>query len=100
MKQIELSVRGCNFSGATARAIETVMSQQGLERSLKCTLAAYRGCVHWHFKKSGESGTLEVTMWPAQRRVWLSGQSGRRAAWITRSLKKIKMALQRELREQ
>jgi hypothetical protein len=97
VKQIELDVAGCEFSAATARAIEAVMNEQGLERSLKCSLRAYPGCVHWHFRKPHETGTLEVTMWPARRRVWLSVQSGRRAAWISRSLKKIKMSLQREL---
>jgi hypothetical protein len=97
LKQIELNVGECECSDATADAIEAVMIERGLQQTLKGGLHAYPGCVHWHFKMLGQTGTLEVTMWPTKQRVWLSVQSRRRVEWIERSLKKIARALQREL---
>jgi hypothetical protein len=66
--------------------VPTVVDQcclaAGLRVTLKATLAKHPGCVHWHFKRGDEPGTLEITVWPAGRRAWCSVQSGRRAVWI------------------
>jgi hypothetical protein len=64
--------------------VERCCLAAGLRVSLKATLAKYPGCVHWHFKRGDEPGTLEITVWPTGRRAWCSVQSGRRAAWIDR----------------
>ncbi len=82
MKQWEIQVGRAWDSRRIAGMIESVAKSNGLVVSLKGSLRSYRGCVHWHFKKEKQSGTIEVTMWPGERRVWLSVQSGRAAEWI------------------
>lgn len=62
--------------------IESVALDLGLAVRLKGSLAKFDGCIHWHFGMRGRSGTLEVTLWPAHRRCWISIHSGRRADWV------------------
>ncbi len=54
----------------------------GLRVTLKSTLAAYPGSVHWHLKQGSARGTLEITWWPAPRQLWLAVQTGRTGPWI------------------
>jgi hypothetical protein len=68
-KQVEIAVENCS------RGL-------GLLETMKGTLAKYPGCVHWHFQKPRVSGTLEVTSWPSENRLWISVQQGRRAEWL------------------
>ena len=63
-------------------AVEACCQEMELIRAMKDTLAKYPGCVHWHFKKRRTSGTLEITLWPATNRLWVTIQEGRRAEWI------------------
>jgi hypothetical protein len=97
MKEIPCQIERWGGVGRMSRAIESVMSGAGLRQTLKGTLRGYPGCVHWHFAKAGATGTLEVTLWPAQRRVWLSVQVRRGAEWIEESLPRLQLALEHEL---
>ena len=74
-------------------AIERACAAAGLRLTMKGTLRAYRGCVHWHFKRGRERGTLEATSWPRERRAWFSVHAGRSAAWIANVLPRIKESL-------
>jgi len=49
--------------------VETACAAEGLRQTLKGPLAKYPGSVHWHFKKGKQRGTLEITLWKAQRRL-------------------------------
>src|SRR6185369_6962228 len=62
--------------------VERCCGDLGLVQAMKDTLAKYPGCIHWHYKKKGVSGTLEVTLWPYKRQLWLTIQEGRRAESI------------------
>jgi hypothetical protein len=46
------------------------------------TLAQYPSCIHWHFKRGGGRGKLEVTYWPDRNKACLACPSGREADWI------------------
>ena len=81
MREIELVV-GQERRLPSAGEIEAAVRRVRLMVSMKGTLAKYPGCTHWHLKRGRERGTLELTLWPAQRRLWLSVQEGRRAGWI------------------
>ncbi|HLV98591.1 MAG TPA: hypothetical protein VKT82_07940 [Ktedonobacterales bacterium] len=70
------------------------MVSSGLKMRMRGTLHTYPGSLHWHFEKPGERGTLEVTLWPARQRLWLSVQAGRRARWIEDALPHIKAQLE------
>ena len=97
MKHWEIQVGGRWNSAAIARTIERAGESCGLSQSMKGSLRKFEGCTHWHFKKPGHSGTIELTMWSQERRVWISVQAGRRADWIKRELPEIIDMLQRAL---
>ena len=59
--------------------VENTCADAGLRRTLKSTLASCPGCVHWHYARPPERGTLELTWWPARRRLWLKVSAGRSA---------------------
>ena len=79
--------------------IEAAVLRFGLNVCLRGTLQRYPGSQHWHPQKPGERGTLEVTLWPAEHRLWLSVQAGRRADWITDLLPHVKAWVEEQLRE-
>ena len=57
------------------------------------TLAKYPGCTHWHLKRGMEQGTLEVTLWPSEGRLWASVQAGRAGEWIDQAVRELIAAL-------
>lgn len=79
------------------KAIEQLIDQlclaEGLVCRLKSSLKKYPGSVHWHFKREGQGGILEITLWPQAGRLWFILREGRRAAWVD----EIIPALQRKL---
>jgi hypothetical protein len=79
-----------------AREVERRCAREGLRVTLKGTLAKYPGCVHWHFKKGAERGTLEVTLWEQERRLWFKVHAGRRGAWMEAVIPRLQHALQFE----
>jgi hypothetical protein len=81
------------WSGLDA-LVESTCIAEGLEVSMKGRLASFPGSVHWHFKRPGERGVLEITSYPRTRRLWASIQAGRRADWIEPCLTKIKTEIE------
>ena len=73
----------------TVPEIEAAVGRVGLVVSMKGTLAKFPGCTHWHLKRGTEHGVLEVTIWPAQNRLWLSVQERRKGPWIDGAVKKL-----------
>jgi hypothetical protein len=80
-------------------AIESTCIAEGLGIGMKGSLTSFPGSTHWHFKKPGERGTLEITSFPSDRRIWAKVQSGRRADWIEPCLIKIKAKLEKALKK-
>jgi hypothetical protein len=73
--------------------VESLCADAGLRQTLKGTLASYPGCVHWHYARARERGTLEVTCWPAQQRLWFKVSAGRAAPWISTLLPQLQTTL-------
>ncbi|HEU5314907.1 MAG TPA: hypothetical protein VFX49_02270 [Chloroflexota bacterium] len=73
--------------------IEGCFAACDLRVALKGTARAHPGSIHWHLKRGRERGTLEVTLWPSQRRLWLSVHDNRGAPWIDEMLPDLKEAL-------
>ena len=97
MRTEEVAVpEGVDLEGAVG-TVERCFGELGLRVAMKGTLAAHKGCVHWHLKRGKERGTLEVTLWPARRRAWLSVHANRGAAWIEETLGQLKHAVQATL---
>jgi hypothetical protein len=97
MREVEFCVPLSARLSHGAAAIEAACSAEGLEIGMKGTLASFPGSIHWHFKKPRERGTLEITLFPRDRRIWAQIQDGRRADWIEPCLKNIKHAVEAEL---
>lgn len=82
MRELDVVVSDWSDASRIERRVEAVLHRQGLLLTMKGTLKSHPGCIHWHFKKGREPGTLELTLWPARRRLWIKVQSGRTAPWI------------------
>jgi hypothetical protein len=80
MKQIEVTGRSGKLPSPAD--IERAVQYCNLRITLKGTLKQFAGCIHWHLKKGSERGTLELTLWPEQQRLWVTIQEGRKAGWI------------------
>jgi hypothetical protein len=58
-------------------AVSSVAEHLGLTIASDGRLKSYPGSRHWHLKKPGKSGTLEITFWPAKERFWVTYHSNR-----------------------
>lgn len=67
-------------------------SRHGLRIVSEGSLKGYPGCVHWHLRKPGVSGTLEATWWPAKKRFWLKVARNRTSLWIDEALDSERLA--------
>jgi len=82
MQEYEIALPvGTDLAGAGPR-IAAACHAAGLHITLRGTLAAYPGCVHWHLQCADQPGTLELTLWPAGPRLWCKIAAGRAAAWM------------------
>ena len=66
-----------DWSGDAASAVIEESGRLGLTISSEGKLAAYPGSRHWHLKIGRRSGTLEVTVWPARNRLWVTYHANR-----------------------
>jgi hypothetical protein len=97
MEELEVAVNPVGREEQLAALIEGAAAHYGLQIRMRGTLRTYPGSQHWHLQKPGERGTLEVTLWPAGKRVWFSVQAGRRAAWIAESIPPMKSWIEGQL---
>ena len=83
MENFEIKVPTRLEDGEVAQRIEAALSRLGYRIMLRNTLKKYPGSHHWHLHQQGRQGTLDLTWWPARRRLWLSSRSGRTTASLT-----------------
>lgn len=89
MVNYEVNVPSGTDMKEVEQLIEACCEEEGLHITLKSTLSKYPGCIHYHYKKGTERGTLEITIWPKEHRIWFSVQAGRTADWIVESLSQL-----------
>jgi hypothetical protein len=75
--------------------IEACCAAEGLNLTLKGTLAKYPGSTHRHFKKGRKRGTLEITFWPQQHRLWFKVSADRTGEWIEETVARLQSAMER-----
>lgn len=98
MREIEFHIpKQCDLTAAEG-VIERACAESGLVLGMKGSLASYPGSVHWHYKMGKQTGTLELTLYCKESRIWAQVQDGRRAAWIDVELPKLQQAIERGLR--
>ena len=91
------------FPESEVRVVTVAVVRGPCYLALRCLVGAggpqpdgivlYPGSRHWHYRRGRERGTLEITFWPAQRRLWLKVAAGRTSAWITELLPSLQAAL-------
>ena len=74
--------------------VEKACRESGLIFKLKSSLAQYPDSVNWHFKKASELGTLEITLWKKEKKLWFSVQAGRNGPWIQETIGNLKLKLE------
>ena len=99
MEEIEIHIDPAAIEEQITPLLEEAIAHFGLEIRMRGTLRTYPNSEHWHIYKSGERGTLEVTMWPEGKRAWFSVQSGRRAVWIVDIVPQLKAWLESQCRQ-
>lgn len=97
MENIEIPLPRHIESVEVAQVIDAALAESGLTVTLRDSLKKYPGCIHWHAKNGRASGTLEITLWPRERRAWFTVQSGRRAPWTGEKLDLLSASLQERL---
>lgn len=97
MLQTEVRLAPRADVSAVEMVVEACCTAEGLTLTLKGTLVKYPGCVHWHFKRGRERGTLEVTWWPQQRRLWFKVQAGRTGEWVEEAGGRLKQVIEKAL---
>src|SRR5688500_3832339 len=98
MKQIEIEVPATGNLTDVDEAIEQAADTAGLHVTLRGGLTQYPGATHWHFKNGNERGTLEITWWPREMRLWLSVHDNRDADWIAPAMRAIQHSVNARLR--
>ncbi len=68
---------------AVADSVDAWIVLRSMTCSMRTSLAKHPGCTHWHVKSGSSSGTLEITLWPAQGRLWVSMRANRMADWMS-----------------
>jgi hypothetical protein len=98
MREVEFKVPPSAQLIDAGSVIEATCAAEGLQIGMKGTLASFPGSTHWHFKRPKERGTLEITLFPRDRRIWAQIQDGRRAEWIEPCLANIRHTLEGKLK--
>lgn len=97
MRDVEIPLPSAAPLDRIAQVFDETIEQSGLLVTLRGTLKKFPGSTHWHLKRGRESGTLEVTLWPEQRRAWFTEQHGRVAPWIDAEIVRLGDEMRRVL---
>lgn len=97
MIEVELQIPDSVEPETVIRAVEQVCASHGLTCTLKGRLVRYPRSTHWHFKRSKQKGTLEITWQERENRLWFKVARGRASEWINESLPRLKEQIEKSL---
>ncbi len=95
MIEVELQIPDSIETESVIRVVEQVCASNELTCRLKGTLVSYPGSVHWHFKRGRQKGTLEMTWWESEHRIWFKVANGRSGEWMLESLPQLKEQIEK-----
>lgn len=81
METLDIPLPSHHSQIALPALIERTVAEAGLLADRR-ELRSYPGATHWHIRRSGANGTLELTYWPMESRLWFAIHANRRAEWI------------------
>ena len=97
MTEIEIELSPRENSSKAVSVVEECCRLEGLTRKSKGTLSKFPGCIHWHYRKPGFNGTLEITYWKKEPRLWYKVHPRRRGAWMIAVLPRLKAGIEEGL---
>ncbi len=97
MEKIEVHLPSNSKFSDVDKTIEKCCKLEKLKITMKGTLSKYPGCIHWHVKKDMQKGTLEITLWEKQKKIWFSVHSNRNASWTNTSINLLKILIKNKL---
>src|SRR5688500_7202860 len=93
MSEVEVDLPAGSDWTAVIEVIERCCAAEGLAMTQKSSLARYPGCTHWHYQRTGQSGTLEITWWPQHGRLWFPMRAGRSKEWVEAAVLSLKQEI-------
>jgi hypothetical protein len=93
-----ISVPATSNSKPILRAVDAAAKALRLLVTLRAELKSFPGSTHWHLKQGRHPGTLEITWWPKERKLWIKVQAGRTATWIDELAPRLKRKIEAHLR--
>jgi hypothetical protein len=98
MREVEFSVpKKCDLKLAE-RLIEDICAQRELQMAMKGSQSKFPGSIYWHYKREKQKGTLELTLFPASRRLWAKVAEGRKGPWIDLELPPLEREVEKKLK--
>jgi hypothetical protein len=94
MDTVEIAIPAGYERDHLVARIERAAADAGLDVGKRMTLRTFPGSIHWHLRRAGTTGVLELTFWPSQRRVWFAVHSNRQAAWIASAIERLRATLE------
>jgi hypothetical protein len=94
MDTIEITILATHDPTALIARIERAAAAENLEIGERMTLRTCPGSIHWHLRRPGVKGVLELTYWPSQGRLWFTVHANRQADWIAPSIERLRASLQ------
>jgi hypothetical protein len=98
MLNIQVNIPKDRHLTGAAQTIERLCAGEGLIRKIKRTLKSRPGYVHWHYTKDSQPGTLEISLWPKESRIWFSVHDNRRGPWTDDYAARLAAATRRALK--
>jgi hypothetical protein len=95
MREYDVALQPGVTATGVVQAVDRAAREAGLTQVSKGKLAKYPGSTHWHFKMGCIAGTLELTYWPQQSRLWFSTHDNRHAPWIDEHIERLKLDIER-----
>jgi len=83
---------------AVPHAVEATCAEIGLQLSMKTSLKGHTGSAHWHYKRAGQTGTLEITASEFDSRIWLKVHPRRRGNWVPDAVAHLLRTISERLR--
>lgn len=94
MDIVEIAIPANYVPAALVARIERAAAEAGLDVGERMTLRTFPGSLHWHLRRPGTKGVLELTYWPIQHRAWFAVHSNRQASWIAPAIERLRVTLE------
>ena len=88
MDTIDIPLRAGRDPAALPALVERAVAEAGLA-SRRLELRGHLGATHWHIRRPGARGTLELTYWPSENRLWFAVHTNRRAERIAPAIDQL-----------